>query len=146
MPRSAAEAWRTFLTTYGTSTSVGPRKARYAIAADPRVPQSHTCRRTKRSPSPIAARVDVAVERPRRDVRTATIAPVEAANVAASRTNAVDAPKLATIRPPSAGPARRRAMGRTNWSSEFAAGRWSVETRLGTIASKAGTKKAPAAL
>jgi hypothetical protein len=69
-------------------------------------------------------------------------ASVDAANDAASTANAPPAPIQATRTPPSAGPARRSAIGRTNWSSEFAAASSSAGTTSGTIASKAGVKKA----
>ena len=51
-------------------------------------------------------------------------------------------PKAAMIQPPAAGPARRRAIGRTNWSSELAAGRSDAGRMSGTSASKAGVKNA----
>ncbi len=50
------------------------------------------------------------------------IATADTTNVAASNANATPVPTAATSVPPSAGPARRRAIGRTNWSSAFAAG------------------------
>src|SRR5919201_880298 len=50
-PSERAEACRSFFTTYGSSTSVGPRNARYARAAESSVPQSQTRRRTNRSPA-----------------------------------------------------------------------------------------------
>ena len=46
------------------------------------------------------------------------------------------------IQPPIAGPARRWAIGRTNWSSELAAGRSDAGRMSGTSASKAGVKNA----
>src|ERR671925_403645 len=54
-PSERAEACRSFLTTYGSRTSVGPRNARYASAAESSVPQSQTRRRTNRSPALSAA-------------------------------------------------------------------------------------------
>ena len=70
------------------------------------------------------------------------IATVEAAKDAASTANAVPVPTPATSTPPSAGPARRSAIGRTNWSSELAAARSAAGTMSGTTASKAGVKNA----
>ena len=45
-------------------------------------------------------------------------------------------------KPPSAGPARRRATGRMNWSSELACGSSEAGRTSGTIASNAGPKNA----
>ncbi len=61
---------------------------------------------------------------------------------AASSAKAVPTPKAATSQPPSAGPASRKAIGRTNWSSEFACGSIDSGSRPGTIASNAGPKNA----
>jgi hypothetical protein len=66
----------------------------------------------------------------------------ETAKDAASTAKATPTPKTATNQPPTAGPARRSVIGRTNWSSEFAAGRSAAGRMSGTIASKAGVKKA----
>ena len=67
---------------------------------------------------------------------------VDAANDAESSANAVPEPSPATMAPPIAGPTRRSAIGRTNWSREFAAGRSAEGTMSGTTASKAGMKNA----
>ncbi len=72
----------------------------------------------------------------------ANTATVEAANESASSAKAVPVPAVATRTPPSAGPSRRSVIGRTNWSSEFAAGRSLPGTTSGTIASNAGVKNA----
>ena len=70
----------------------------------------------------------------------------ETANDPASSANAVPEPVTPTSTPPSAGPTRRIAIGRTNWSSAFACGRSSTGTSSGTADSKAGVKKpAPSA-
>src|SRR5947208_2300373 len=50
-PNVRADACRSFLTTNGSRTSVGPRKSRYATAADASVPHSHTRPRNKRNTS-----------------------------------------------------------------------------------------------
>src|SRR5881396_3318056 len=55
--------------------------------------------------------------------------------VAASSAKAQPGPTAATTAPPRAGPARRNAAGRTNWSSKFASTSRSVGTISGTIAS-----------
>ena len=65
--------------------------------------------------------------------------------VAASRAKAAEAPTAATRMPPNAGPAMRRARGRTNWSRALAWSSSSAGTRSGTTASKAGPKKPVAA-
>ena len=65
----------------------------------------------------------------------------EAANEAASTAKAMPVPR-AIRAPPRTGPRRRIAIGRMNWSSEFADGRSARGTSSGTIASKAGVKKA----
>ena len=133
------------MTTYGSSTSAGPRKTRYASAAERSVPQSQTRPRTKRSPDLTARSAGSGVSRHGRAggriIRTAT---AEAANEAASTANATPVP-TATSNPPIAGPASRSAMGRTNWSSEFAAARSSGGSKSGTMASNAGMKNALAA-
>ncbi len=65
----------------------------------------------------------------------------EAMNEAASSANAEPAPRAATSTPPIAGPARRSASGRTNWSSELACPSSSAGSSSGTSASNAGAKK-----
>ena len=72
----------------------------------------------------------------------ASTATPAAANEAASTANAIPGPKAAISQPPTAGPARRNAIGRTNWSSELAAGRSDAGRMSGTRASNAGVKKA----
>src|ERR687888_608740 len=64
-PSARAEPCRSFFTTYGRSTSVGPRKTRYASAAESSVPHSHTRRRTKRKPATSAASAGSPVSRAR---------------------------------------------------------------------------------
>src|SRR5438093_8914397 len=96
-----------------------------------------------RRPAFIAATGDSeseqAVQPDGRIIQTAT---VDAANDAESSANAVPDPSPATMAPPTAGPTRRSAIGRTNWSREFAAGRSAEGTMSGTTASKAGMKNA----
>ena len=72
----------------------------------------------------------------------ASSAAAETANVAALRANAQPTPTPAMRKPPSAGPASRRATGRMNWSSEFACGSSEAGSTSGTIASNAGPKNA----
>ncbi len=72
----------------------------------------------------------------------ASRAAAEATKVRASTAKALDVPMAAMSHPPAAGPASRRATGRTNWSSEFAAGRSDAGRRSGTTASNAGVKNA----
>ena len=59
-----------------------------------------------------------------------------------SSAKAQPTPTPAMRKPPSAGPARRRATGRMNWSSEFACGSSEAGRTSGTIASNAGPKNA----
>src|SRR3954471_18731151 len=142
-PSSRADAARSFFTTYGSSTSAGPRKQRYANAAERRVPQSQERRATNRSPDFIAATADSESSLQRRaGGRIIPTAIVEAANERLSSAKDVPDPSPATSAPPRVGPTRRRAIGRTNWSREFAAGRSAEGTRSGTAASKAGVKNA----
>jgi len=74
--------------------------------------------------------------------RIASTATPATANDAASVANAIPGLNAAMIQPPIAGPARRWAIGRTNWSSELAAGRSAPGRMSGTSASKAGVKNA----
>src|SRR4051794_28553256 len=66
----------------------------------------------------------------------------EMPNDAASNANAAPMPTASMSTPPSAGPARRSATGRTNWSSELACASSAAGRTSGTIASKAGPKNA----
>ena len=75
----------------------------------------------------------------------ASSAAAETANVAALSANAQPTPTPSMRKPPAAGPASRRASGRTNWSSELACGSSEAGSTSGTIASKAGPKNAVAA-
>src|SRR6266536_2644603 len=107
------------------------------------VPQRQTQRRTYSNPSFIALKDErTGTDRGWAGGRIRNTASVEAAKDAASTANAEPAPRPATSAPPTAGPARRSAIGRTNWSSELAAARSAAGTMSGTIASKAGVKKA----
>ena len=72
----------------------------------------------------------------------ASSATAEMAKDAASTANAVPAPSTSMSTPPSAGPARRSAIGRTNWSSALACARSPAGSTSGTSASKEGLKKA----
>src|SRR5205814_8795162 len=105
------------------------------------VPQSQTRRRTNRNPALSADHAGAGAETGTRGGRIASTAAPEAANDTTSTTNAAPT-ETATSQPPSAGPASRSAIGRTNWSSEFAAARSLAGSRSGTIASKAGVKNA----
>ena len=71
-------------------------------------------------------------------VRMSASATAETANDAASIANAAPAPAVATIAPPSAGPASRSASGLTSWSSALAWTRRCGGTSSGTIAPNAG--------
>ena len=66
----------------------------------------------------------------------------ETQKLAASTAKARLSPRLEISQPAAAGPARRSASGRTNWSSELAAASWSAGRMSGTIASNAGLKNA----
>ena len=81
--------------------------------------------------------------RPRAATRMASTATAETHERAASSANAAPTPteldQQAAERP---GPSMRSAIGRTNWSSELACGELGSGSTSGTIASKAGPKKA----
>ena len=110
------------------------------------MPHSQTRDRTNRKPS----RTSSSALAPSSDAWSPGRAPMsrthtaETANVAASNRNALPVPPSAMTQPAIAGPARRKVAGRTNWSSAFASARRSPGTSSGTIASKAGPKKAVA--
>ena len=72
----------------------------------------------------------------------ANSAAAETANVAALSAKAQPTPTPSMRKPPSAGPASRRATGRMNWSSELACGSSEAGRTSGTIASNAGPKNA----
>ena len=72
----------------------------------------------------------------------ASSATAETTNDAASSAKAVPAPNTSMSTPPSAGPARRSAIGRTNWSSALAWARSPAGSTSGTSASKDGLKNA----
>ena len=75
----------------------------------------------------------------------ASTAPAEARNDSASSVNATPVPATAIRPPPSAGPTRRSAIGRTRWSSALAWASSSAGRTSGVIASNAGPKNAPPA-
>ena len=72
----------------------------------------------------------------------ASSAIAETTNDAASTAKAVPAPSTSMSTPPSAGPARRSAIGRTNWSSALACASSLAGSTSGTSASKDGLKNA----
>ena len=142
-PSVAGRSVQLFFTTYGSSTSVGPRNSEIGDR-----------RRDERSPEPDA---------PSDEAEPFLRAPSAASSRSGRRRRRRAAPatreqrdrerrrvdgecrrrrRAATSAPPSAGPASRSAIGRTNWSSELAAARSARGTSSGTIASKAGVKNA----
>ena len=72
----------------------------------------------------------------------ASSATAETTKDAASTAKAVPAPSTSMSTPPRAGPARRSAIGRTNWSRALAWARSPAGSTSGTSASKDGLKNA----
>ena len=75
----------------------------------------------------------------------ASTAAAEARKESASSVKATPVPATAMSTPPTAGPTRRSAIGRTRWSSALACASSSAGRTSGVIASNAGPKNAPPA-
>jgi len=95
-----------------------------------RNPTVRSCHALLRSCSPVRAR----------RTRISAIVTAETANVAASAMNAHPVPNASMTSPPTSGPIKVSATGRTNCASEFASTRRSSGTIVGTIELKAGPK------